>query len=67
MREDGAITARTTWERREQFQQAVAEVYRQTQNSAELDDDGKHLPVAVAEANMQQRFRDAQVGGGADW
>src|SRR5206468_251816 len=33
---------------------------------AELDHDGIHLPVAVGEADVQQRLRQAQVCGRTD-
>ena len=44
----------------------LAEIYRQAKNCAQLDDDGVHLPVAVRQADVQQRFREPQVRGGTD-
>src|SRR6516165_3759738 len=51
--------------RRQKFGDAVAEIDGQTEDGAELDDDGVHLPIPVGEGDVQQAFGDAQVGSGA--
>jgi len=51
---------------REKFGDAFTKVNRQTQDGAELNHDGKHLPVAVPEVNAEQSFGNAQVSGGTD-
>ena len=44
----------------------LAKIDRQAQDRTQLNHDGVHLPVAVGEADVQQRFRNPQVRGGAD-
>src|SRR5215813_2572905 len=66
MRQGGAIAVFASWKCAEKLCEACAEINRQAQNRAELDDDGVHLPVAVAEVDVKQKFGDAQVSGGAD-
>ena len=46
--------------------QALAKIYGQTENRAQLDDDGVHLPVPVAQVQPEQRLRYSQMRGGAD-
>ena len=60
------VAARTVRERRDEIDDTLAKVDRQTQDGAELDDDGEHLPIAVAEVHAEQCFGDAQVRGGTD-
>ena len=62
----GAISAFTVRKGREKFGNAAPEIDGQTQNRAQLDDDGIHLPIAVREADVQQRFREPQVRGRTD-
>src|ERR1700739_1471259 len=66
MREDGAVAAFTARKCGEKFRDALAEIDRQTEDRAELDDDCVHLPVAVAEIDVGKEFGDAQMRGGAD-
>src|SRR5579872_1792539 len=51
---------------RQEFRNAMSEVDGKAQNGAELDDDGVHLPVAVAEIDVKQRFCDTKVRRGTD-
>ncbi len=44
---------------------AAAKIHRQTQNRAQFNDDGIHLPIAVRQADMKQGLGDSQVGRGA--
>ena len=39
-----------------EFGNALAEINRQAEDRAQLDDDGKHLPVAIAKIDVQQRL-----------
>ena len=50
----------------EESDDAIAEVERQAQHRANLDDDGEHLPVAVVETDVEERLRDAQMRRRAD-
>ena len=61
MGEEGAVSALAAGEGGEKFCDATPEIYRQTQDRAELDDDGIHLPIAVGEADVQQRFGEPQM------
>src|SRR5450631_324936 len=45
----------------EEFSNAFAEINRQAEDGAQLDEDRKHLPISVAEVDVQQRFADAQM------
>src|SRR5664279_4280780 len=45
---------------------AVPEIQRQAQDRAQLDDDGEHLPVTIAEVDAQKRLCDAQMCRRAD-
>ena len=66
MSEGGSVSALTAGESGDEFCDAAPEVNRKAQNCAELDDDGIHLPIAVGQADVQQRFGQPQMGGGAD-
>ena len=63
MGEDGAVSALAAREGGEEFCDSAPEVNRQAQDRAELDDDGIHLPIAVGEADVQQRFGEPQMRG----
>src|SRR5579864_6012899 len=61
-----AVTALTAREGRKEFGDTAPEINRQAQDRAQLNHDGIHLPVAIGEADVQQRFREAQMRGGTD-
>jgi len=67
MREDGAVAAFALRKCGKEFRNALAEIDWKAKDCAELDDDCVHLPVAVAEVDVEQGFGDAKMGGGADW
>src|ERR1700730_12682759 len=62
----GAIARLTFGEGADEFEDAPDEEEEERENGAKLDDDGVHLPVRIAEVDVEQRFRDPQVGGRAD-
>ena len=66
MGQDGAVAALSSGEGGKKLGDASAKVDRHAENRAQLNHDGVHLPVAVGQANVQQRLRDAQVRRGAD-
>ena len=66
MSENGAVATLAARKRGKKLRDASAEIDGQTENRAELDDDGVHLPVAAGQRDMEQGFGDAQVRGGAD-
>src|SRR5215470_379388 len=63
MRQNSPIAAFTARKRTEKFQDASPKKSRQCNNSAELNDDAVHLPEAILQINVQQRFRDAEMRG----
>ena len=63
MCQHSAVSAFALRKRAEKLPDSPSEVNGQTQNCAQLDDDGVHLPVAIAQAYMEERFRDAQMRG----
>ena len=67
MGENGAIPIFALRKSGEKFCDPVAEVHRQTQNGAQLNHDGVHLPIAVGQAEVENRLGDTQVRGRTDW
>src|SRR5438034_2422175 len=63
MGQHSAVSAFALRKCAEKLRDSPSEVNGQTQNCAQLDDDGVHLPVAIAQAYMEERFRDAQMRG----
>src|SRR5258708_24412173 len=61
MRERRSVTALAAGKRGEKRGDATAEIYWQAEDCAELNDDGIHLPVAVRQADVQQRLRKPEV------
>src|SRR5579864_9675192 len=73
MRQYSAISALATGKRGEELHDAAPEINRKAQNRAQLDDDGKHLPIPIVESQIrnqtrrvQKSLRQAQMRGGAD-
>ena len=60
------IAAFAPRKRGKKFRNTLTKINRHADNRPELDHDRVHLPVAVAQIDVQQKFRDAQMGGGAD-
>src|SRR5690606_25851574 len=50
----------------DEIEDAAAEIDRQAEHRAELDDDGVGLPEAVVEVDSHPVLGQAQVGGGTD-
>ena len=63
MRQKIAITALTSRICREEFQDPVPKINRQGQDRAELDHDRVHLPKAVVQIEIEERFDDAEMTG----
>ena len=63
---DGPVAALAVGKSSNEFDDARPKVNRQAEDCAQLDDDGKHLPVAIAKIDAQERFGDAQMRGRAD-
>src|SRR5271167_2492391 len=66
MREDCAVAAFALRKCGKEFCNALAEIDWEAEDCAELDDDRIHLPVAVAEIDVEQGFGDAEMSRGAD-
>ncbi len=66
VRERSAVAVLSAWKGSEEFRNAAAEIHRQAGDCAELNDNRIHLPIAIRKADMQERFRDAQMSGGTD-
>ena len=62
----GSVATFTTGKRGEELGDALAKIDRKAQDGAQLNNDGVHLPVAAAEADVKQRLADAQMRGGAN-
>ena len=45
----------------QEFRDSLAKINGEAQDCAQLDDDGVHLPIAIAEVDVKQRFGYAQV------
>jgi hypothetical protein len=50
----------------DKFDDAAGKEQSESEDGAELDDDGVHLPVRVVEADIEEGFADAQVSGGTN-
>src|SRR5437660_3779976 len=50
----------------QKFRDSGAKINWQTQDRAQLDHDGVHLPVAIRQAHVKQRFGNPQVSRGTD-
>ncbi len=59
--EPGAVAVFAFGKGAEKLDDARQEEKTKSQDCAQLDDDGVHLPVGVIERNLHQSFRDAQV------
>src|SRR5262249_10139911 len=66
MRECIAVSTFATRKCAEEFRDPVAEINWQTENGAELDHDGVHLPEAVGKIDAEEGFANPQMGGRAD-
>src|ERR1700682_2511868 len=62
MGEGGAVATLAAREVPEELGDSGAEIHGKRKNGAELDDDGVHLPVAVAEVDVKQGFAETQMG-----
>ena len=60
--QDRAIATFASRKSGDELQNASSKINRQGQNRAELNNDGVHFPKTVAQIEMEQRFRNAQVG-----
>ena len=63
MCQHSAVSAFALRKRAEKLPDSPSEVNGQTQNCAQLDDDGVHLPVSVAETDVEKPFSDTQMRG----
>jgi hypothetical protein len=66
MGDDRPVAAFAIRKRRQKLCDPFPEINGQRQDRAQLDDDGKHLPVTIVEGNTQERLANAQVRGGTD-
>jgi len=64
--EDGFVAQFAARESADELGDALAEVDREAEHRAELDDDGVHLPEAIIEIDTRSGFDNAEVGGGTD-
>src|SRR5580698_2007581 len=62
----GAVAAFSLRKGGEELDDAVAEVNWQTEDRTELDDNGVHFPITVAQTDVEQRLRHTQVRGRTD-
>src|SRR5690242_11717083 len=66
MIQKSSIAAFPFWKRGEKRQDAVPKINWQRQDRPELDHDRVHLPKAVLQVELEQRFDNAQMAGRAD-
>jgi hypothetical protein len=66
MRKNRSISAFSSWKRRKEPRDGCPEIDRQRQDRSELNHDGVHLPKAVVQIDLEQRFGDPQMGRRAD-
>ena len=63
MRQKIAIAAFAFWKRAEKFQDPIPKINRQCQDRAQLNHDRVHLPEAVVQIEIEERFNDSQMPG----
>jgi len=63
---DGVLAVFTAGKGADKFDDAAGKEQGESEDGAELDDDGVHLPVGIVEADLEERFADAQMGCGTD-
>src|SRR5260370_42606980 len=66
MRKGRSVATLAARKSRNKLRNAATEIYRQAGDRAQLNDNGIHLPGAIRQADMQQRFRQPEMRGRAD-
>ena len=65
MSKHSPVAALTGGESAEKFEDAIPKINRQRQDRAELDHDRVHLPEAVVQVELEERFDDPEMSGRA--
>jgi hypothetical protein len=67
MRERIAVAIFPLRKRTQEFRDSRSKVNWKAQDRAQLNHDRVHLPIAIGQINVQQRFSDSQMGRGTHW
>ena len=66
VRQERPVAPFASGKRGQKFRDALTEIYGQAGDGAQLDHDRVHFPIAARQADVHQRFGDAQMRGRAD-
>src|SRR5437764_10058430 len=67
MGQEIAIAPFAFWKCAKKFQDSFPKINRQRQDRAELDHNRVHLPEAVVQIQLEERFDDAEMSSRAHW